>query len=97
MDFIVYEPFYQSSFFVEDASFIKLKTLSFIYTPQKKIIDRVGMEFKLSFENLITLTRYTGYDPEATTHTNNNYTDNAIDRGSYPNPKGVFFSINLNF
>jgi hypothetical protein len=89
--------FYESSFFVEDASFIRLKTLSFTYSQPKKIANRIGAEYTLSFENLITLTRYTGYDPEATIYTNNNFTDNAMDRGSYPNPQGVYFSINLSF
>jgi TonB-linked SusC/RagA family outer membrane protein len=89
--------FYESSFFVEDASFIRLKTLSFTYSQPKKIANKVSAEYTLSFENLLTLTRYTGYDPEATIYTNNNFTDNAMDRGSYPNPRGVYFSINLSF
>ncbi|MFO7657343.1 MAG: SusC/RagA family TonB-linked outer membrane protein [Bacteroidales bacterium] len=97
MSFHMDNKFYESSYFVEDASFIRLKTLSFRYIQPKKIARRVGIEYAVSFENLITLTRYTGYDPEATIYTNNNFTDNAMDVGSYPNPKGVFFSINLSF
>ncbi len=89
--------FYESSYFVEDASFIRLKTLSFRYHQPVKFWGKVGIEYSVSFENLITLTRYTGYDPEATIYTNNNFTDNAIDKGSYPNPKGVYFSVNLSF
>jgi hypothetical protein len=54
---------YQSSYFVEDASFIKLKQLSFSYEPTKKIFDKLSVKFTLSFENLITLTKYKGYDP----------------------------------
>jgi TonB-dependent starch-binding outer membrane protein SusC len=89
--------FYESSFFVEDASFVRLKTLSFRYTQPMKIASKVSIEYSLSFENLVTLTRYSGYDPEATSYTNNNFTDNAIDKGSYPNPRGVYLSINLSF
>lgn len=88
---------YESSYFVEDASFIRLKTLSFRYAQPRKIAGRVGIIYTVSFENLVTLTRYTGYDPEATIYTNNNFTDNALDKGSYPNPMGVYFSINLSF
>jgi hypothetical protein len=88
---------YESSFFVEDASFIRLKTLSFIYNQSRSLFGKIGIEYMVSFENLITLTRYTGYDPEATIYTNNSFTDNAIDKGSYPIPKGVYFSINLRF
>jgi len=87
--------FYESSYFVENASFVKLKTLSFSYSPAKKLLSGVKMKYTLSFENLVTLTRYSGYDPESTIYTNNNFSDNAIDRGAYPSPKGVFFSINM--
>jgi hypothetical protein len=89
--------FYESSFFVEDASFVRLKTLTFSYRPYKKLVSKIAMEFSVSFENLITLTPYSGYDPEAAIYTNNNFTDNAIDKGAYPNPKGVYFSINLSY
>ncbi|MFA9390651.1 MAG: SusC/RagA family TonB-linked outer membrane protein [Prolixibacteraceae bacterium] len=88
---------YESSYFMEDASFLRLKTLSFSYRQPRKIASKVAVEYTLSFENLITLTPYTGYDPEAAIYTNNNFTDNAIDKGAYPNPKGIYFSINLNF
>jgi TonB-linked SusC/RagA family outer membrane protein len=87
--------FYESSYFVEDASFVRLKTLSFSYRQAKKIASKISLEYTLSFENLVTLTRYSGYDPESTIYTNNNFTDNAIDRGAYPSPRGVFFSINM--
>lgn len=97
MNFHLDNEFYESSYFVEDASFIRLKTLTFRYNQPKRIANRIDIEYSVSFENLITLTRYTGYDPEATIYTNNNFTDNAIDKGSYPNPKGVYFSINLIF
>jgi len=89
--------FYESSYFVEDASFLRLKTLSFTYNQTRKIASQISIAYTLSFENLVTLTRYSGYDPEATIYTNNNFTDNAMDRGSYPSPQGVYFSINLTF
>ena len=87
--------FYESSYFVEDASFVRLKTLSFSYRQNRKIASKISLEYTLSFENLVTLTRYSGYDPESTIYTNNNFTDNAIDKGAYPSPIGVFFSINM--
>jgi len=89
--------FYESSYFVEDASFIRLKTLSFTYKQSRKIARKIELQYTLSFENLITLTKYSGYDPEATIYTNNNFSDNAIDMGAYPNPRGVYFSINMTF
>ncbi len=87
--------FYQSSYFIEDASFIRLKQLTFSYEPRKKLYDKISMRVSITFENLLTLTKYKGYDPEATIYTDNNFSDNAIDRGSFPNPKSFFISITL--
>jgi len=88
--------FYPSSYFVEDAGFVRLKTLSFSYEPQKKLAG-INWKITLGFENLVTLTKYKGYDPEATIFTDNNFSDNAVDRGAYPNPQSLFFIINLKF
>lgn len=89
--------FYESSYFVEDASFLRLKTLSITYRQPKKIAHELKLEYTLNFENLVTLTKYSGYDPEAAIYTNNNFTDNAIDKGAYPNPRGVYLSIKLTY
>jgi hypothetical protein len=87
--------FYQSSFFVEDASFIRLKQLTFSYRVPKKIYKLATLTLSLSFENLITITHYSGYDPEASIYTDNSFSDFAVDRGAYPNPKSVYFTIKL--
>ena len=94
---IRYNYFYESSVFIEDASFIRLKNLSFYYTPVKVFLDKIHTTVTLSFENLFTLTKYKGYDPEATIFTDNNFSDNSIDRGAYPNPKAVYATISLKF
>ncbi|MFA9392951.1 MAG: SusC/RagA family TonB-linked outer membrane protein [Prolixibacteraceae bacterium] len=92
---IKYPYFYESSHFIDDASFIRLKTLTFRYDPPQKYWG-LEFSFSLSFENIITLSRYRGYDPEATIFTDNNFSDNAIDRGAFPNPKSVMIAINVN-
>ena len=89
--------FYQSSYFVEDASFIRLKQLVFSYSPEWKLCNRIDMKFSLILENLVTLTHYKGYDPETSIYTDNNFSDNAIDRGAYPNPKSFYISITLRY
>jgi TonB-dependent starch-binding outer membrane protein SusC len=94
---IRYDAFYKSSEFVEDASFIRLKTLTFNYEPSKAYFGHAKLRFSLSFENLVTITRYRGYDPEATTFTDNNFSDNALDRGAVPNPKAVYATIGITY
>jgi len=91
------QTFYQSSEFIDDASFIRLKSVTIGYEPTKKIFNVAKVRLSVSFENLITITKYRGYDPEATTFTDNNFSDNAIDRGSVPNPKGVYLTIGTKF
>ncbi len=88
--------FYESSYFVEDASFIRLKQVSFSYFPNKKWFGCIP-EISITGENLITITRYKGYDPEASIYTNNNFSDNGIDRGAYPIPIGWIISVGLKF
>ncbi len=88
---------YQSSYFIEDASFIRLKQVTLNYQPSWTFLKKMRATFSLSFENFITITKYKGYDPEATIYTDNNFSDNAIDRGAYPNPKAVYLSISLKY
>ena len=84
--------------FVEDASFIRLKTLTLNYAFPKKICNRLGinsLSCYLTGYNLFTWTNYTGQDPEV------NYpsrpTDLAIDDATTPCSKRFTFGINLNF
>ncbi len=88
--------FYESSYFVEDASFIRLKRLTFSYQFTKKVFKYADLRLSISLENYITFTKYKGYDPEASIYTDNSFSDYGVDRGAYPNPKSVFFSIYIN-
>lgn len=59
----------RSSRFVEDASYLRLKTLSFGYTIPKDVVDKIGMSsvrLYVSGQNVLTFTKYSGLDPELT-------------------------------
>lgn len=92
---LINKNFYRSSYFVEDASFIRLKQVTLAYSIPKKLFKVANMSLALSMENFITLTNYTGYDPEATIVTDNSFSDYGVDRGAYPNPKSVYFTLKL--
>lgn len=81
-----------ASQFLEDGSFLKLKTLRLAYTPSRKLLDRLkvikSMTVFCQGENLATFTSYTGQDPEVS---------GSVDYMSYPLPVNVTFGINLNF
>lgn len=81
-----------ASQFLEDASYLKFKTLRLAYTPSRKLLDKLkvikSMTVYCQGENLATFTSYSGQDPEIS---------GSIDYMSYPLPVNVTFGINLNF
>ncbi len=89
-----------SSYYVEDASFLRLKTLSLGYTVPNDLLKRAGMgnvsNLKLyaTADNLYTWTSYTGFDPEIDS---NNALLPGFDRISYPRTRSIIFGINLTF
>lgn len=91
-----YSEFYESSMFIDNASFIRLKTVTFGYGLPSKI-KGMAFSFSLSLENFLTISRYWGYNPEATIYTDNNFSDNTIDRGAFPSRKGILATVNLKF
>ena len=76
--------------FIEDGSYIRLKTLNLGYSLPKSVLDKVKLSrvrLYLIGQNLLTWTDYTGYDPEITS--GDNTTQQGTDTGIYP----VFRSI----
>jgi hypothetical protein len=69
---------------------VKSVTLSYILSKN----TCCKLQFIIKFENLFTYTKYKGYDPEATIYTDNN-SQTMRRQGAYPNPKSVFFTIDL--
>ena len=87
----------QSSLFVEDASFVRLRNITLGYDiPQNfsKKLKMSSLRIYAGVQNLITLTKYTGYDPESKSGGNFNP---GIDRGSFPIPSTYTFGLNLSF
>lgn len=80
-----------STYWLEDASFIKLKNISVGYTLPKEITRTFDLQLSVSAQNIYTLTKYKGMDPEAY----NAY--NGLDMGAYPVPRTVTFGAKLTF
>ncbi len=84
-----------SDFFVEDGSFLRLKNLTLGYTfdfSKAKYIS--SMRLYAAANNLFTITKYSGFDPEIG---NNGVLYNGIDYGMYPQPQSFIFGINITF
>ncbi|GAA3937043.1 TonB-dependent receptor [Hymenobacter algoricola] len=81
-----------SSYYVEDGSYMRIKTLTLGYALPKGLISYVGgqqVRVYVSAQNLLTLTRYSGFDPEVG--------GNAVDRGTYPQARTFLAGLNLSF
>lgn len=86
-----------SSRFVEDGSFARLKNLTFSYNMQGQWIERIGVRSARIFftgANLITLTNYSGMDPEVNYRGDNNL-QRATDFFTYPQARTYTIGINL--
>lgn len=87
-----------SSWYLEDASFFRLKDLQLGYQLPDPLIQLLGVSYTriyLSFTNLLTLTNYTGRDPESPSVGDPINPGN--DMGSYPVPRAVNFGLQINF
>lgn len=81
-----------STRYVEDGSYLRLKNVTLAYNFPKKLIQKATMEnLRLSFscENVATLTKYSGFDPEVA--------QNGIDLNRYPLARTYNFSLNVQF
>jgi len=88
-----------STRFVEDGSYIRLKTLTLSYNFDRKLIKPLGVEglsVYATTNNLFTLTKYRGYDPELNMG-GNSATQLGIDFGTYPQTRSFIFGLNLSF
>lgn len=93
------ENLWNSSRFVEDGSYLRVKTLtlSYDFKPQwlKKLkISRLQPYF--TAENLLTFTKYSGYDPEVNANGNSS-TSLGVDFGTYPQVRKFIFGVNMEF
>lgn len=94
-----------SDIYVENGSFLKLKNITLGYTLPKYISSKLGMQklrFYITAQNLFTITKYSGYDPElgeTDADSNGNYgvTELAVDRGQFPQSKQFIMGLNINF
>ncbi|GAK91367.1 TonB-dependent receptor [Nonlabens ulvanivorans] len=95
-----------SSRFVEDGSYIRLKNVSLGYNVPSELLSKIRLErlrFSVSAQNLLTITDYSGLDPEASYFGgggSSNAKQNTIrgfDFGNYPTSRTVTFSLNATF
>ena len=85
-----------SDIYVCDGSFMRLRNIELGYTLPETMTKRAfisRIRFYVSAQNLLTFTKYEGYDPEISS----GGTSLGIDRGVYPQARVFNFGVNVNF
>ena len=83
-----------SDFYLEKGDYVRLKVVQLGYTFKSNLLQKVSVtKFRLylSAENLLTLTKYTGYDPEIGGGVF------GIDKGIYPQARSFIAGVQLQF
>ncbi|MCU7549708.1 TonB-dependent receptor [Chitinophagaceae bacterium LB-8] len=83
-----------SEFYLEKGDYLRLKLVQLGYTLPNKFFQKIGVSrFRIyvTGENLVTLTNYTGYDPEVGGGIF------GIDRGQYPQARTILGGVQLTF
>ena len=87
--------------YIEDGSYLRVKNIALGYNFPKKVLGKLHLQslrIYANIQNLVTLTKYTGFDPEIGASTasasGNVY---GLDNGRYPSPQLYTFGLNLSF
>ena len=96
-----------SSLYVEDGSYLRLQNLSLSYRLPAKVVEKMkiaSMRFTFNAQNLFTLTKYSGYDPEIGMAqdqygggSGQSALMNGIDTGRYPTPRIFTLGVSVGF
>ncbi|MFT4205420.1 MAG: TonB-dependent receptor [Chitinophagaceae bacterium] len=83
-----------SDFFLENGAYMRLKNLTLGYTFRQNVLRKAnidGIRLYFTSNNLLTITKYTGFDPEVGM---SNY---GIDVARYPQARSFIVGLNVNF
>ncbi len=93
------ENIHNSTRFVEDGSYLRFKDITLSYDLKKEWLKKTFLskvQIYVTAQNLFTLTKYSGYDPEVNAYGSNSVAL-GVDYGTYPQSKTVIFGVNVEF
>lgn len=88
-----------STYFVEDGSYLRLKNISLSYNFSGKWMKKIGLSRLQPYftaTNLLTWTKYKGMDPEVNQYGNSGAVQ-GVDYGTYPHCRSYVFGLNVEF
>ena len=89
-----------STRYLENASYFKLKTVTLGYTLPEQWANKLKLNtlrVYVSADNLLTLTKYSGYDPETSFSGSPGNSNYGVDFGLQPVLRTFLFGVNVNF
>ena len=94
--FLLQNYFPNSNEFLEDGSFLKIRTVNLGYSFDKtKYFSSIRLY--LQAENLLTITKYIGFDPEVSSTGGGNDATAGIDYAAYPPARTLSIGVDLKF
>ncbi len=84
-----------SDLYIKNGDYLRLKNIQLGYTLPRNLTKKVFIEnlrVYVAAENLLTFTKYDGFDPEIA-----NGTSMGLDKGIYPQARTFTFGLNLSF
>lgn len=87
--------------FLESGSYLRLKNLQIGFTIPKTLVEKAkglsSMRLYVASQNLFTITKYSGYDPETVGGLDGSLLTRGIDEGAFPNPRTFTVGAQLGF
>lgn len=81
-------PRYFSDYYVTNASFFKIDNMALGYTFNRLLDEKLNIRVYASMQNVATITKYQGLDPEI---------NGGVDNNLYPRPRTFVFGMNIDF
>lgn len=88
-----------SDHYIEDGSYLRIKTLTLGYDFPKLLISKVklsNLRLYVTAENLYTFDNYSGYDPQVNSNGGSNVIQN-VDYGTFPQSRTFIFGAKIDF
>lgn len=80
--------FYQSNYYIQNASFLRMDYINVGYNLGKLGSSNVGLRLNASVQNVFIVTKYDGIDPEVSS---------GIDNNQYPRPRTYMLGVSVDF
>ncbi|MEO7044019.1 MAG: hypothetical protein ABI091_01840, partial [Ferruginibacter sp.] len=89
-----------STRYVENGSYLRIKSLSLAYDIPEQILHKLKisrLKLYATAENLLTFTKYSGFDPEVSAFGSSSNVAPGVDFGTYPQTRDIIFGLSVTF